>query len=48
MELVINKIFNTIYIKNNSLTLKEKTFAISLTITPFLVVALWLLRENIF
>jgi hypothetical protein len=44
MELVVNKIFNTIYLKNNELSLKEKTFAILLSIMPFLVAIYWILK----
>ncbi len=45
MEPIVDKIFNTIYVKNSGLSVKEKTFAILLSVAPFLLVTIWLISK---
>lgn len=43
MELLIDKIYDTIYFKNSSLSIKEKTIAIILGLGPFLIACVYFL-----
>ncbi len=45
MELIVDKIFNSIYVENTRISIREKAFAILIGISPFLVVVLWFISE---
>jgi len=44
MRLIINKIYETIYVKNSSISFNEKIWAVSLGIVPITITLLFLIN----